>query len=110
MFFGFSAAEGNQGLGIFLEKFPKSRCNEAFIRTFYQLRRTLEPVPCAWYAACSGTAAATACIRKNYLARLGAPPVRSVPGYPAGLPGRILPATGSRSDRKPAGIFGRGPG
>ena len=36
------------------------------------------------------------------------PPVRVGTGCPAGLPGRILPVTGSGSDPKPAGFFGPG--
>ena len=36
------------------------------------------------------------------------PPVRLLPGYPAGLSGRVLPTTGSGSDPKPAGLFGLG--
>ena len=39
---------------------------------------------------------------------IGLPPVRLLPGYPASLPGRVIPATGSGSDPKPAGFFGPG--
>ena len=39
---------------------------------------------------------------------VGVPPVRLLPGYPAGLPGRVLPATRSGSDPKPAGFLGPG--
>ena len=37
---------------------------------------------------------------------IGVPPVRLLPGDPAGLPGRVLPATGSGSDPTPAWFFG----
>ena len=43
-----------------------------------------------------------------YALSIGLPPVRLLPGYPAGLPGRVLPATGSGSDPKPAVLFGSG--
>ena len=40
--------------------------------------------------------------------RLGLPPIRVGPGYPAGLYGRVLPVTGSGSDPQPTGFFGPG--
>ena len=50
--------------------------------------------------------------KQPFLARkcgLGVPPVVRVgPGYPAGLPGRVIPVTGLGSDPKPAGFFGPG--
>ena len=36
----------------------------------------------------------------------GVPPIRLLPEYPASFPGRVLSATGSGSDPKPAGFLG----
>ena len=46
--------------------------------------------------------------RSAYACLLGVPPVRVGLGYPTGLPGRVLPVTGSGSHPKPAGFFGPG--
>ena len=40
--------------------------------------------------------------------KIGVPPVRVGPERPAGLPGRVLPVTGSGPDPKTAGFFGPG--
>ena len=42
--------------------------------------------------------------------RSGVPRLRLLPRYPVGLPRRVLPATGSGSNPKPAGFSGRVPG